>query len=327
MNRLRSASSGTAGGPADDRAPDACGNGRGGPPDDRGRHARHRAHGEGRALRWPTRRRHAIRRDTRVAVVAGPGQQRRRRVRRGAPAGRARLPGARLSCSAIRPRSRAMPPRRRSGGADRPFRRSRRSWPGAGLVIDALFGAGLDRPVEGPARAMIEAMNACGAPILAVDLPSGINGATGAVMGAAVACRRDRHLLSPQAGAPAAARPAALRQGERGRSIGIPDEVLAHVQPSDLRQWSGALAAGISGPARRGPQICARPRGRGVGRAVLYRGGAPGGARCAARRGRPGHDRQPARGACGPRRRQPRRHGAAGRRRRRNSPPSWPTGG
>src|SRR5579872_1570966 len=56
----------------------------------------------------------------------------------------------------------------------------------ARVVIDALFGAGLDRPVEGQAREMIEAMNAQPSPIVAVDLPSGINGSTGAVMGVAV---------------------------------------------------------------------------------------------------------------------------------------------
>jgi ADP-dependent NAD(P)H-hydrate dehydratase / NAD(P)H-hydrate epimerase len=53
------------------------------------------------------------------------------------------------------------------------------------VIVDALFGAGLDRPVEGIARVMIEAMNA-DACVHAVDLPSGINGTTGAVMGAAV---------------------------------------------------------------------------------------------------------------------------------------------
>jgi hydroxyethylthiazole kinase-like uncharacterized protein yjeF len=46
---------------------------------------------------------------------------------------------------------------------------------GAQVVIDALFGAGLDRPVEGLPRAMIESMNAQRAPVVAVDLPSGIN--------------------------------------------------------------------------------------------------------------------------------------------------------
>jgi ADP-dependent NAD(P)H-hydrate dehydratase / NAD(P)H-hydrate epimerase len=55
----------------------------------------------------------------------------------------------------------------------------------AGVVIDALFGAGLDRPIEGRGHAMIEAMNAQPAPIVAVDLPSGINGSTGEVMGIA----------------------------------------------------------------------------------------------------------------------------------------------
>ncbi len=54
------------------------------------------------------------------------------------------------------------------------------------LVIDALFGAGLDRAVEGLPRALIEAMNGCAAPVLAVDLPSGVNGSSGAVMGIAV---------------------------------------------------------------------------------------------------------------------------------------------
>jgi ADP-dependent NAD(P)H-hydrate dehydratase / NAD(P)H-hydrate epimerase len=53
------------------------------------------------------------------------------------------------------------------------------------VIVDALFGAGLDRSVEGSARVMIEAMNT-GAFVHAVDLPSGINGTTGAVMGAAV---------------------------------------------------------------------------------------------------------------------------------------------
>src|SRR5215510_8918886 len=55
----------------------------------------------------------------------------------------------------------------------------------ADAIIDALFGAGLDRPVEGVARAMIEAINAASC-VYAVDLPSGINGTTGAVLGLAV---------------------------------------------------------------------------------------------------------------------------------------------
>src|SRR5262249_12345165 len=56
-------------------------------------------------------------------------------------------------------------------------------------IVDALFGAGLDRPVEGVARAVIMAilaMSASGSRVYAVDLPSGVNGTSGAVMGTAV---------------------------------------------------------------------------------------------------------------------------------------------
>lgn len=57
---------------------------------------------------------------------------------------------------------------------------------GAGLIIDALFGTGLTRPVEGAAADAIDAINNAPAPALAVDLPSGVNADTGAVMGTAV---------------------------------------------------------------------------------------------------------------------------------------------
>jgi len=58
---------------------------------------------------------------------------------------------------------------------------------GAGdVVVDALLGTGLQRDVAGEWRAAIEAINACDRPVVAVDIPSGLNADTGAVMGAAV---------------------------------------------------------------------------------------------------------------------------------------------
>ncbi len=57
---------------------------------------------------------------------------------------------------------------------------------GTGLVVDALFGAGLQRPLEGVAATFASALNQRSIPVCAVDLPSGVNGATGQVMEVAI---------------------------------------------------------------------------------------------------------------------------------------------
>jgi ADP-dependent NAD(P)H-hydrate dehydratase / NAD(P)H-hydrate epimerase len=54
------------------------------------------------------------------------------------------------------------------------------------LIVDALFGAGLSRPLDGAALAVVHRINASGTPVLAVDVPSGLDGATGAIGSASV---------------------------------------------------------------------------------------------------------------------------------------------
>ena len=58
--------------------------------------------------------------------------------------------------------------------------------PPAEVLVDAIYGTGLNRAPDGEAHQAIEAMNAYGAPILALDLPSGLSADTGATPGVAI---------------------------------------------------------------------------------------------------------------------------------------------
>jgi hydroxyethylthiazole kinase-like uncharacterized protein yjeF len=145
------------------------------------------------------------------------------------------------------------------------------------LIIDALFGAGLDRPVKGEPFDMIEAINANGAPVLAVDLPSGISGTSGSVMGVAVRAtetvtffrRKPAHLLLP--GRTCCGR-------VRVADIGIDARVLAEIQPRAFENvpafWRQSFPV---------PQVDAHKYDR--GHAVVVSGGlaTTGAARLAAR--------------------------------------------
>lgn len=115
---------------------------------------------------------------------------------------------------------------------------------GCALVIDALFGAGLTRPHEGTAASLVTAVNRSGVPVLAVDVPSGLDGTTGTAAGPVVSAARTvtffrlkpGHLLMP---------------GRRLcgdvvlADIGIPARVLDEIAPATFRNlptlWSRAL--------------------------------------------------------------------------------------
>lgn len=101
---------------------------------------------------------------------------------------------------------------------------------GAGVIVDALFGAGLDRPIDGAAAALVESMNSHPAPVLAVDLPSGINGTSGAIMGIAVMAERTVTFFRKKLGH--VLLPGRLHCGVVSvADIGIPDAVLERIAP------------------------------------------------------------------------------------------------
>jgi ADP-dependent NAD(P)H-hydrate dehydratase / NAD(P)H-hydrate epimerase len=104
---------------------------------------------------------------------------------------------------------------------------------GAALVVDALFGAGLARPVKGPAKTTLAAAQDLQLPIIAVDMPSGVHGDSGQILGYAPQAAmtvtffrpKSGHLLYPGRG---------LCGELRVVDIGIPDGVLTKIEP---RTW------------------------------------------------------------------------------------------
>jgi hydroxyethylthiazole kinase-like uncharacterized protein yjeF len=80
-------------------------------------------------------------------------------------------------------------------------------WPGD-IVLDGLFGFGLSRPLSGEAARAVERVNAFTAPVVAIDMPSGLNGDTGAISGPTIrakltvtfGAKKPAHVLQPAAG-------------------------------------------------------------------------------------------------------------------------------
>jgi len=115
-------------------------------------------------------------------------------------------------------------------------------------VVDALFGTGLTRPLGGLEAATVELVNASGAPVVAVDIPSGLSGSSGQLLGPAVkadvtatfAALKWAHVLPP----------AALACGEVVvADIGIPRTALERVasgfvlEGEDVARWLPARPA------------------------------------------------------------------------------------
>ena len=137
-------------------------------------------------------------------------------------------------------------------------------WSAVDLTIDAVFGSGLSRPLEGKAANLVDQLS-CEWPVLSVDLPSGVDGATGRILGThAVNAtrtvtffrRKPGHILMP------------------GREycgevvvadIGIPDNVLSMIKPKTF----------ANGPAlwrNQFPSLCAAGHKYTRGHAVVVSG-------------------------------------------------------
>ncbi len=70
----------------------------------------------------------------------------------------------------------------------------------ADIVIDAIFGHGLARPVEGVLAQLFEGLSQSPLPVLALDIPSGLNSDNGAVMGVAIRAEASCSFIAPKLG-------------------------------------------------------------------------------------------------------------------------------
>jgi len=158
---------------------------------------------------------------------------------------------------------------------------------GADIAIDALFGAGLSKPLEGVCKDIATALNGSGARVFAVDVPSGVRGDDGALLdGMAITAeatvtffrKKPGHLLLPAA---------ALCGETVVADIGIPDSVLDQIKPRTFEnkpqiwcqslKWRGreshkyhfGHAVVSSGPTLTGAAILAARAGLRVGAGLM----------------------------------------------------------
>lgn len=116
----------------------------------------------------------------------------------------------------------------------------------ASVVVDALFGTGLSRPLDAAAVDLVRRINGALCPVIALDLPSGIDATTGEVLGAAIHATETLTFAQPKTG---------LLQGDGVRhagrvhqiGLGIPDGAVLDavgyeaeaIEPADVLLWRG----------------------------------------------------------------------------------------
>ena len=113
--------------------------------------------------------------------------------------------------------------------------------PDADVIVDALLGTGLTRDVEGDWKALIGTVNGSGIPVLAVDIPSGLNADTGAMAGAAIDAERTVTFIGLKKGMFTGSGKACCGEIEFD-NLGVPKQAYASVEPAaellcDAAQW------------------------------------------------------------------------------------------
>lgn len=93
------------------------------------------------------------------------------------------------------------------------------------VLVDAIFGIGLQRPVQGHYEKVIQIMNQSQRPVISVDIPSGLDADTGKVLGIAVQATTTITFALPKKGLEISSGPAHAGQVKIA-DIGIPRELL-----------------------------------------------------------------------------------------------------
>lgn len=122
--------------------------------------------------------------------------------------------------------------------------------PQADVIVDALLGTGLDRPLQGEWLGAVEAVNAAGRPVFSLDIPTGLNADTGVVMGGAVRADVTVTFIGLKTGLFTGAGPECCGL-LRFDDLAVPASVYAGARPRALRLRSSSMREHHLPPRRR----------------------------------------------------------------------------
>lgn len=134
-----------------------------------------------------------------------------------------------------------------AGGRDQPF--TAEALADADLIVDAIVGTGLDRPLTGDWADAVLAINASDKPILAIDVPSGLHAGTGTILGCAVKATATVTFIAYKSGLFTGTAPAIVGELELA-GLGVPDSAFEGVEVGARLVERQAVAAALR-PRRR----------------------------------------------------------------------------